>query len=195
MVEPLEVPSKEAIALLNPFSGLRLNDIAVPATEKEFTAAQSELLNETHVGFDTESKPTFFKGEQSTGPHIVQFATLSKAYIFQVNRKEGRNALISILQSNNVVKVGFGLKSDLKLIENKLAINAAAVIDLDYLFRKRGYRKEVGVKAGVAIVLNQRFQKPKSVTTSNWAQYNLKPNQLIYAANDAYAAIKVYHSL
>jgi hypothetical protein len=44
-------------------------------------------------------------------------------------------------------------------------------------------------------VLGRRLQKSKSVTTSNWASPVLKPHQLLYAANDAYAALCVFQAL
>ena len=44
-------------------------------------------------------------------------------------------------------------------------------------------------------VLHQRFRKSKKISTSNWAREQLTPEQLSYAANDAYAAIKVFHAL
>lgn len=61
--------------------------------------------------------------------------------------------------------------------------------------RKLGYRQAVGVKAAVAIVLERRLQKTKSITTSNWALPRLRPNQLLYAANDAHAAIAIFHAM
>jgi RNA polymerase sigma factor for flagellar operon FliA len=36
------------------------------------------------IGFDTESKPTFRKGEVSTGPHLVQLATDAHVFLFPV---------------------------------------------------------------------------------------------------------------
>jgi ribonuclease D len=45
------------------------------------------------------------------------------------------------------------------------------------------------------MLFNRRFLKSKSVTTSNWAMKELTERQLLYAANDAYAALKVYHAL
>jgi ribonuclease D len=44
-------------------------------------------------------------------------------------------------------------------------------------------------------VLQQRFHKSKKTTTSNWAQAELSPTQRLYAANDAYAALRVYQTL
>jgi ribonuclease D len=53
----------------------------------------------------------------------------------------------------------------------------------------------MGVKGAVAVLFNQRFIKSKKASTSNWALPNLSQAQLIYAANDAYAAIRVFHAL
>ncbi|MEN8166711.1 MAG: 3'-5' exonuclease domain-containing protein 2, partial [Pseudomonadota bacterium] len=50
-------------------------------------------------------------------------------------------------------------------------------------------------RAAVAIMFNKRLQKSKSVSTSNWALPLLKPNQQLYAANDAYAALKILQAL
>jgi ribonuclease D len=44
-------------------------------------------------------------------------------------------------------------------------------------------------------VFKQRFAKSRHVTTSNWSQHQLTPQQLLYAANDAYAALKVLEAL
>ena len=53
----------------------------------------------------------------------------------------------------------------------------------------------MGAKSAVALLFNRKFLKSKSVTTSNWALTELTDRQLLYAANDAYAAIKVFHAL
>ena len=45
------------------------------------------------------------------------------------------------------------------------------------------------------MLFNRKLNKSKSVTTSNWAQRELSDRQLLYAANDAYAALQVYHAL
>jgi ribonuclease D len=53
----------------------------------------------------------------------------------------------------------------------------------------------MGVKGAVAVLFNQRFMKSKKAATSNWANANLTESQLVYAANDAYAAIRVWEAL
>lgn len=191
----IPTPTKADTDLLEAFDGLSLEHILVPASLAEFAAASAEIRAAGVVGFDTEAKPTFAKGEASEGPHIVQFATQDKAYIFQLHRPEGRPFLIEILESEDILKVGFGLKSDHGQIRNKLGVLPAAVLDLNELFRKEGYGGSTGVRAGVAIALNRKFIKSKKITTSNWSSPRLSPKQLLYAANDAYAALRVLLAL
>ncbi len=188
-------PSKAEIALLEPFVGLTLAHIHVPTTTEEFASATAEIKAAGIVGFDTESKPTFVVGDVSEGPHVVQFALHDKAHLFQLHRAEGLPFLIELLQSEQLIKVGFGLKSDRRHIYAKLGVHFGGVVDLNTVFSMDGYHKEMGVRAAVALVLKQRFVKSRHVTTSNWSQPRLTSQQLLYAANDAYAALKVLEAL
>jgi ribonuclease D len=188
-------PNKSEIALMQPFAGLTLEHIHVPATEEEFATAATEIRAAGIVGFDTESRPTFVVGDVSEGPHVVQFALHDKAYLFQLHRTEGHPLLLELLQSEQVLKVGFGLRSDRKHIRAKLGVHFNAVVDLNTIFSMDGYHKEMGVRAAVGLVLKRRFAKSRHVTTSNWSQPLLTAQQLLYAANDAYAALKVLEAL
>lgn len=189
------LPEREEIALLEPFEGLGLNDIVLVATRDDAERAAAALLAAGVVGFDTESKPTFAKNEVSTGPHLVQFATRETAWLFQLHRSDCNEVLGALIGSEALRKVGFGLSSDLSLIRQKLKVEPRAVYDIDDEFRRRGYRRSVGVKTAVALVFNQRFTKSRKATTSNWASHRLSEAQLRYAANDAYASIRVYDAL
>jgi ribonuclease D len=195
MRDELETPTKAEIATLKPFTGLPLERIIVPATQEQASGAASDLVHCRFVGFDTESKPTFRKGEASTGPHVVQIASLERAYIFQLHRPECLEVVSRILESPGVIKVGFGLQSDQKRLHSKLGIKPKAILDLNTVFHRDGYRRQVGARAAVAILFKQRLQKSKSLSTSNWALPELRSSQLLYAANDAYAAIKVLWAL
>lgn len=189
------LPEREEIALLEPFEGLGLNDIVLVATRDDAERAAAALLAAGVVGFDTESKPTFAKNEVSTGPHLVQFATRETAWLFQLHRSDCNEVLGALIGSEALRKVGFGLSSDLSLIRQKLKVEPRAVYDIDDEFRRRGYRRSVGVKTAVALVFNQRFTKSRKATTSNWASHRLSEAQLRYAANDAYASIRVFDAL
>jgi ribonuclease D len=195
MPDEREAPSKADMALLPPFKGLPLKNIIVPRTRAEFIAATADLQSCRYVGFDTESRPTFEKGEASRGPHIVQLTTRENAYIFQLCHRECSEFLGQLLTDPDTVKVGFGLRSDRSHIRRKLGITPNAILDMNTLFRRQGYRREIGVKAAIALVFGQKFQKSKSVAMSNWATPELKNAQLLYAANDAYAAVAVLAAL
>ncbi|TNC99611.1 MAG: 3'-5' exonuclease [Gallionellaceae bacterium] len=188
-------PSKDEIALMPPFVGLTLEHVHVPTSEEEFAAATSAIRAAGIVGFDTESKPTFSVGEVSNGPHVVQFALHDKAYLFQVHRTEGLPFLGELLRSDAVIKVGFGLKSDSGHIFKKFGIQFGGVVDLNVVFSMQGHQKEMGVRNAVAFVFKQRFAKSRKVTTTDWSQHELSQPQRLYAANDAYAALKVFEAL
>lgn len=189
------LPSKDEIALMPPFPGLTLDRIHVPSSREEFAAAAAAIKAAGIAGFDTESKPTFVVGDVSDGPHVVQFALHDRAYLFQVHRLEGHPFLIELLRSGQLLKVGFGLRSDGKHIRAKFGVGFEGVVDLNSVFSKRGYLKETGVRNAVALVFRQRFAKSKKITTTDWSQRELTPQQILYAANDAYAALKVLEAL
>lgn len=188
-------PSKEQIALLDPFERLGLNRISLVSTAEEADRACAELASVRVLGFDTESKPTFFKDQVSEGPHIVQLATADKAWVFQLHDLQCRALVSQLLATSGVIKAGFGLGDDRKRIVAKLEVEPADVLELNTVFRERGYRKDMGVKGAVAVLFNQRFIKSKKAATSNWANPRLTEAQLVYAANDAYAALRVYQAL
>jgi ribonuclease D len=191
----LHTPDKEQINLLEAFDRLDLKQIYMVTTAVQAAAALDALQGEKVLGFDTESKPTFAKNEASTGPHIVQLSTLQKAWIFQLEDAECRRAVGVLLESPHIIKAGFGLGDDKKRITYKLGVDLQGVLDLNTVFKGKGYRKDMGVRGAVAVLFNKRFIKSKKASTSNWANPQLTEAQIIYAANDAYAAMRVYAEL
>lgn len=188
-------PGREQIALLEPFEGLDLGHIVVVADALQAESALAELMTLSVVGFDTESRPTFLKDQKSEGPHVVQFATLQKAWIFQLHLPESFAVVGTLLQAASLQKVGFGLSGDRSQILHKFGKKPNALLDLNERYRRLGYVKEIGVKVAIALAFNQRFRKSKKATTSNWANHRLSDAQILYAANDAYAAIRVHYAL
>ncbi len=188
-------PSKEQIALLEPFEQLGLDRIELVASAGHAREAAAELAAAGVLGFDTESKPTFFKDQVSEGPHILQLATRERAWIFQLHDLDCRAIAAELLALPGVVKAGFGLGDDTRRIVSKLGVEPAGVLELNHVFRERGYRKDMGVKGAVAVLFNRRYIKSKKAATSNWSNLRLTPAQLVYAANDAWAAIRVYDGL
>ena len=190
-----DTPDKEAIALLPPFERLGLDRITLVSTAKQAQQAHEALITARAWGFDTESKPTFKVGETSDGPHVLQLSIAERAWVFQLHDLECRAVAADLLARPGIVKAGFGLGDDRKRILQKFGVEPADVLELNSIFKAQGYRKEMGVKGAVAVVFKQRFQKSKKAATSNWAIERLSESQLIYAANDAYAAYRVWEAL
>ncbi|MEY4122363.1 MAG: Ribonuclease [Pseudomonadota bacterium] len=190
-----ETPDKEAIALLPPFERLGLDRITLVNTGKQAQRAHDALIAARAWGFDTESKPTFKVGERSDGPHVLQLSTHERAWVFQLHDPECRAVAADLLSRQGMAKAGFGLGDDRKRIIEKLGVEPAEILELNTVFRAQGYRKDMGVKGAVAVLFNQRFQKSKKAATSNWASERLSESQLVYAANDAYAAYRVWDAL
>jgi ribonuclease D len=191
----LQPPTSEHLLALPPFSGLALSAIKAPRSEPELAAAWADLRDQAQLGFDTESKPTFVRGQTSSGPDVVQFATESCAYVLQL-REPGCEALArTVLSAPGLVKIGFDLQQDQSQLRQRLGMEATPLLDLTTIFHRQGYPRTIGIKSAVAIVFGQRFIKSKKVTTTNWAQATLEPRQLVYAANDAWVALQVWRAL
>ena len=188
-------PDKEVIALLPPFDRLGLDRITLVTDGAGAREALARLKDTPAWGFDTESKPTFKVGELSDGPHILQLASIERTWVFQLNDPQCSEISAELLALGGVAKAGFGLGDDRKRIVQKLGVQPQGILELNNVFRERGYRKDMGVKGAVAVLFNQRFIKSKKAATSNWANARLTEAQLVYAANDAYAAIRVFHAL
>lgn len=191
----MERPTSEQIAALPLYPALALERIHVLRDAAQCEAAEIELRRAGRVGFDTESKPMFVAGGVPTGPHIVQFATADRAFIVHTEAPETEAFLRTVLESEAIAKVGFGIASDKVPLHRKLGVRLAGGVDVSHMVRRLGFKQAVGLRAAVAIVLGQRLPKSKKVTTSNWAARQLSPQQLQYAANDAHASLLVFQAL
>jgi len=176
------------------YEGIPLDRISLVVSESLAEEALTALIAADAIGFDTESKPTFLKGEVSTGPHLVQLATDSKAYLFPVAPRYDTRALKAVLESPKVLKIGFGLGNDHSVLKSRLDIAASNVLDLGEVLRGPGHRGTVGAKVAVAHFFGQKLQKSKKIGTSNWSNVHLSERQLLYAANDAHVALMLYRA-
>lgn len=189
------MPDKAAIEALPPFERLGLDRVHRVRNATEARTAADVLQQHTVWGFDTESKPTFVKDQVSDGPHVLQLATAEAAWVFQLQDPGCRQVAAGLLAWDGAAKVGFGLGDDQKRIRHKLGVEASRVLDLNAVFRRMGHRHDMGIKGAVALVFQRCFQKSKKAATSNWAQVELTDNQYLYAANDAWGALRVYQGL
>jgi RNA polymerase sigma factor for flagellar operon FliA len=184
---------------LPPYEGIALSDVRLVRSSQEAEQALAALLAADSIGFDTESKPTFRKGEVSTGPHLVQLADDTRAYLFQVGAGAAASpgaahlidVLRAVLESPAILKVGFGLGDDVRRLRAKLGIETRNVIDLATALRS-GEKNAWGAKTAVARFFGKRLQKSRRITTTNWALPRLSEQQIQYAADDAHVALRIY---
>lgn len=188
-------PPKPAIQALPPFPALPLAAVLQPRGEAALAQALADLAAQTQIGFDTESKPTFVAGQESSGPEVVQFATAERAYVLQLRAPGSEELVRAVLTHPGVRKVGFDLQQDRGQLRRRLGLEVTPLLDLTRVFHRMGYPRTLGIRSAVAVVFGQHFAKSKRVTTSNWAAASLSPQQLQYAANDAWVALQVLLAL
>ena len=187
------LPSKEQITAFPLFQSLPASAVYSIKTADECKAVAAALEHAVVLGFDTESKPTFKVGEVSTGPHIIQLATASHAYLFYVNT-ETWAFLKPILENKQQLKVGFGLKNDRALFRKK-GIQLEGIVDLSKAFSGFGLKQTMGIKNAMALLFQVHFIKSKKMSTSNWSVKQLSAAQIAYAAADAYGCVVIYQKL
>lgn len=179
---------------LPPYPGIALADVRLVKSAAEAEEARAALLAADAIGFDTESKPTFIKGQSSDGPHLVQLADERTAWLFPLGADYAAllPVLKAVLESPLTVKVGFGLSDDMKRVRSKLGIEPQQVADLSVVLRVPGQKHDLGAKSAVAKYFGQALQKSKKISTTNWAAPRLSEKQMLYAADDAQVALRIY---
>ena len=156
------------------------------ALEREAAAIRSERV----LGFDTETRPAFAKGE-SYPPALVQLAGEAAVWIFQLARVDCSAVLKAVMESD-AVKAGIGVADDLRQLRKVLTFEGASVVDVGTLAKRHGV-EQTGLRNLAGIVLGIRI--PKGKRTSNWAAPKLTRQQIGYAALDAWAARALYLKL
>ena len=162
--------------------------VSLVATLRELADARADFRQERVVGLDTETRPSFRKGESHL-PCLVQAATARVVYLFQLSRLEVFPALVELLASRSVVKAGIGLAHDLRQLKEVFPFTVENTLDLGVVARRRGLGQS-GVRNLAGMLLG--FRIPKGNRTSNWAAPRLSPAQIIYAATDAWACRELY---
>lgn len=181
--------------VLPAYPGIAMEHIVLVRTESELALAHAALIRAEVLGYDTESKPVFTIGQRSDGPHLIQLATKTHAYLFPIVSAKQKAlcqaVLKEVLESTSILKVGFGLSDDNQMLQRKLAIRINHVLDLSRSLSD-SRKKQMGAKRAVEKYFGQVLQKSKRVSTSNWAAEHLQERQLKYAADDAQSALLVY---
>ena len=146
------------------------------------------LIKEKVLGFDTETRPAFNKG-QSYLPSLLQMAGRKVVYLFQLSKCGLTDSIINLLSIDDIIKSGVAINQDLIELQQISNFEPAGFIDLGDIARSKGLPHH-GLRGLAAYLLN--FRISKSGRTSNWSANQLTKKQIKYAATDAWLGRELY---
>ena len=163
-------------------------DVCLVTTPQDLERAAADIRRESVVGFDTETRPAFRKGE-SYLPCLVQAATARAVYLFQLRRPNVFPVIAELLAEPRIVKTGVSLADDLRALKSVFPFVEGNVLDLGIVAHRCGL-KQTGVRNLAGMFLGIRI--PKGSKTSNWAAPHLTAAQITYAATDAWVCRELF---
>lgn len=143
------------------------------------------------LGFDTETRPAFHKGE-SHNVGLLQLATTEHVCLFRLNRCGFGLNLRRLLENPGILKIGVGIRDDLRCLRRTGDFTPAGFVDMQEYAARFGIADKSFSKL-MAIIFNVRISKRQRV--SNWEAPKLTEAQIRYAATDAWGALKMYQRL
>ena len=150
------------------------------------------LEDQGMIGFDTETKPSFRKG-QFNHVSLLQLSTREQAFVFRLNKIGFPDPLRNLLEKENLLKIGAAVHDDIKALRKLTdSFYPQSFFDLNDELKKVGFHN-VGVRNLCGMVLKMRISKSEQV--SNWEAETLTEKQLRYAATDAWACVEVFQVL
>ncbi|MEO9869239.1 3'-5' exonuclease [Ekhidna sp.] len=166
-------------------------EINVIETEEDCNEAVHILNKESVIGFDTEAKPAFNKGEYNHTA-LVQLSTLDEAFLFRLNKMGYPKSLFNLFENESILKLGISITDDLKDLQKVRKFMPGSFVDMNDVARDLGV-VHMGVKKLAAIFLDARISKNQQV--SNWENETLSPAQQKYAATDAWICLAIHDEL
>ncbi|MEE9368453.1 MAG: 3'-5' exonuclease [Pontiella sp.] len=163
-------------------------EIILCQTPEQANSATEKLLKETVLGFDTETRPAFRKGE-SYDPSLLQLATENIVYLFQIQQCGLTPDLVKILSADHIVKAGVAIDRDISELQAMVNFVEGGFVELADPAKTAGI-KNLGLRGLTAILCDFRISKKEQV--SNWARTELTKSQQVYAATDAWLGRKIF---
>lgn len=181
--------SKELVAPmpLVTYSG----EITIVDTPELAEKALEQIFACPVVGFDTETKPAFRKG-QSNNVALMQVSNGSRCWLFRVNKLGVEGAVKRFLENDTILKVGLSIKDDFFVMHRSAEFEPKGFLDLQS-YVKEFLIADASLQKIFAILFGGRISKGQRL--SNWEADRLTPAQQHYASIDAWACLKIYNHL
>lgn len=168
-----------------------MGEILLLTETSQLPEAFAEIQKHKVVGFDTETRPAFVKG-QIYKVALLQLAIPGKVYLIRLNMTGLTPEIISFFGNEKVIKAGVGLRDDIKTLHRLENFTPAGFAELSTMARETGLEVE-SVKKLTALLLG--FRISKGAQTSNWEAEQLNEKQIVYAATDAWVCLEIYKKL
>lgn len=149
------------------------------------------LQNADILGFDTETKPSFKRG-QVNKVALLQLSTADRAFLFQLHKTGLRPEVKAILSNPEITKVGVAIRDDIKTLQRLSFFKPGGFVELQEEVKDFGIQ-DFSLKKIAGIVLGVRISKSQRLT--NWEADVLSEGQQAYAATDAWIAHEIFQSL
>ena len=166
-------------------------DLVVVDSSEKIQKALDYLKKQQILGFDTETKPSFKKGQKNVVA-MLQLSSKNKAFVFRLNKIGFPVGLAKILANPQITKVGADIKQDLSALQKITPFIPAGFIDIQKFSNDYGITDN-GLKKLAAIILGFKISKAQRLT--NWEAPELTHSQLLYAATDAWICYIMYKKL
>lgn len=166
-------------------------EIILITNQKNAIRAVNDLKKETVIGFDTETRPAFKKGE-SYDVSLLQLSTDKASYLFRLNKFDFPRELADLMANSEIVKAGVAIRDDVKGLQKLHPFEEAGFFELADEAKKQNY-ENFGLRALTAIFLGKRLSKKAKIT--NWEQPRLTQAQLEYAALDSWVGLQIYKKI
>ena len=165
--------------------------IIVVMTANEAKKAVDYLLSQDVLGVDTETRPSFRKGENYQ-VSLLQVSSREICFLFRLNLMGMPPAVIRLLENKEVPMVGLSWHDDLTMLRRRANFEPGRFIDIQDLVGELGI-VDLSLQKLYANLFHQRISKRQRL--SNWNADVLNDKQKLYAATDAWACIKLYDEI
>ena len=163
----------------------------VVMSESEAEKAVHFLLSQDILGVDTETRPSFKKGETHM-VSLLQVSTSDVCFLFRLNHIGITPAILRLLENKAVPMVGLSLHDDMLSLHKRVAFTPGYFIDLQDLVGELGI-EDLSLQKLYANLFHQKISKRQRLT--NWDSDVLNDKQKAYAALDAWACINLYKEI
>ena len=165
--------------------------IHVVNTPQEAEHAVTFLKQFPVLGIDTETKPTFSRGQHHKVA-LLQVATNDHCFLFRLHLTGLTLPIILLLENPSILKVGLSLKDDFMMLHRRAPFQPRGIVEIQEMVRPFGI-EEQSLQKIYAILFGEKISKSQRLT--NWEAATLTSPQQLYAATDAWVCREMYLKL